>query len=1292
MPLTPEEQRELEYLEGLYGPQTAEEKGAERADTFRKVASKPRQANPTRPFSTIRAIGGGIRIAAQGLFDTWMDQEVAKYSGSRLLETHTGNNIVGSALGNNFLGSTLVTALGVLRESTTDKPLPKYRPIVLPKFKGEDEAGWAENAVRSITSFAVPYVGFLKATSALRGASLLGRLGQNIAAGAAADFVQYDPLGGNMANVLRDGFGLDNAMLDSLASEEDDAAMLQRFKAAAAGAPLGVAGDLFFEAGGRLLKAYRGWKGTVDEAAAIVENAKRGPIVLDEPKALTVATREVTETGDTAAAGARRAADDGEIPVVEADEVLDPVEAELGFKSREFDDFDDVLDFLKSKAGQADLSDEALERLAKNLLEGDPENALARLGIDPLKIDFSKWDDAAVLGRLHKGLAEVYETLASRLGRSNIRVSELAIVRGAEALGSDPGVLKSLYRATENLPELLMGARLFVGAHSAKLLSTAQAALADLKAGRGTSEAWDAFLEAFSRHAYYMGSIRGAGSEVARALRSLQITPSAGRREAQRSLADAEASEAALQASEGSLFGDAAETFAETLVTDADKIAALTRLIELRGDAGELSRSVRQLMAGSGKRITEAYKETVGNLFTTATGVANTLSGVSFLALNGIGKAAAAVARLPSLAVGGRQAFQARRALYEAWAYNEALVSGWGTAFRQTWKLLQREGLSEAAINLDGLGLNKLAARAASKSADAASSMVEHFERADVVHTKRFALTTAETRALTKWAEENAGLKVFELGLKGLIRATSAAVNAAGSASRAGTTLLINAPDQLVGTVGAQAGAKARAVQLAAAEAAEMGLEGKQLGEYLKARTVQLYGDGPEHWGPEAALNGERHAMARAGETEARMVLFQDDLETDGFRAISGLVARSGGIVTSTILPFFRTPARIIERTAIDFTPLGLVKARIRKAIAAGGSQRDEALARMSLSAVLMVAAFNLADQEADGGRTIVGNDGGFRSTARDAKRPAYSIKIGDDAIEFNRLDPLGTLLGLAADLREFYDALEDAPQRDSVMSEALDAIFWSITRNILSKSWMASLDGLVDIATAKEAGEADDAWRRLAVNAAGRLVPAAGVQKSAEAIEDGTMREARTFVDGLLRASIGADTLPIKRDFLGRPIKQTETERLIGLKGGIQAWEGDDPLNAEMAKLSLSTAKPAWTQDGVTLNPTQYSRFLEIRGQETVDPATGLTMQQALEQLIQIDGYDELPRAAKIEAWREVIHGYTALAKGQMVDEFPELGREWLKTHIWAEAAKQGWQPEQRDRELAKLKAALGL
>lgn len=1276
MALTPEEQKELDYLESLYGPQTEDEKGAEKAGTFRTMASRPVTKDTARPFSIQRAFGGGLRDAIQGVFDTVQD-----YDASR-------NMIVA-----NITDMIVTPEAPEMSASRFAMVAAEASRFTLPDFKGSEDAGWAERAVRGITSWTIPFTGFVKATSTLRGASMLGRLGQGLAAGAATDFVQFDPVAGNIANVLRDGFGIDNEMLNSLAAEEDDTAMMQRFKAAAAGAPLGIIGDAAFEAGGRLLKAYRGWKGSVDEASAIVENLKRGPVEIDQPKLLTQAQRDLTLV-DEATPAAARAADDGDIPLVEADEILDPVDAELGFKSREFDDFDDVLDFLKSKAGDANLSDDAVERMAKHLLEGDPENALARLGIDPLKIDFSKWDNEALLGRLHKGLGEIYETLAARLGRSNIRVSELAIVRGAEALGSDPGVLKSLYKATENLPELLMGARLFVGAHSAKLLSTAEAALADLKAGKGAGEAWGSFLEAFSRQAYYLGSIRGAGSEIARALRSLQTVPSGGKRLAAKVLVDADTNEAALQrlGGGGDGFSDASRTFADTLNTDAERIQALQRLIDLRGDAGELSRTTREMMSNSGQRITQAYRETVGNLFTPATGLANAGSGMSFLALNGLGKIAAALVRMPTAVAGGRLALEARRALYEAWAYNEALIDGWGVAFRETWKLLQREGLSEAAINLDGLGLHGLATKASAKSSDVGLEMVEHFERADVVHTKRFALTSAEARALNTWAEENSGLRFIELGLKGLIRSVAATVNAAGSATRAGTTLFINAPDQLVGTIAVQAGARAQAVRLAAAEAAEAGLTGKELSEYLKARTIQLYGHGPETWGASGALSGEQYVMARAGETEAKSVLFQDDLETGWLRGANAFMARHGGIVTSTIVPFFKTLSRIIERTAFDFTPLGLTKQRVLKAIAAGGPQRDEAVARMSLSAVLMMTAFGLAEDDAAEGRVIVGNDGGFRSTARDAGRPSYSIKVGDDALEFNRLDPIGTLLGIAADLREYYEAAEESPQRDSTMQEGLNALFWSVNRNILSKTWMTSLDGIMQIVTAKTPEEAEDARRRFIANSAGRMVPGAGIQKAVEGVSDGEMREARTFVDGLLRASVGADRLPTKRDFLGRPLQLSQQAKLVGLKGGIQPWEGDDPLNAEMAKLSLTTAKPAWTQDGVTLTPTQYSRFLEIRGQEAVDPATGMTMQQALDQLIQMEGYDELPRAAKVEAWREVIGGYTALAKGQMVDEFPELGAAWLKTKVWGDAAREGWQPEQRDRELQKLKQDLGL
>lgn len=1270
MPLTPEERAELDALDSYFADQDERKKGQATVDAFaaaRRLQAPTGSAPATRPFSIYRSVVGGVRDAFEGVLDTIDD------AGDFLGEaTGIGGIAFGSSASNGIIEYQNFEEFNRRGgDSVFGRAGQETEFFAQPE--GSADAGTAERLVRGLVGFAVPFTAYMRATTALRGFGVAGRMAQGLAAGAAADFTQVDPVGGNIANILRDTFGLDNAMLDSLASEEDDGALMARFKAAAAGAPLGLAGDAVFEAGGRLLKLYRVWKGTADEAAATVASFKQGPVKVDLPS------------------------EPRKVEAVEADEVINPSDKPAAGEAEEFvysprkdgepEDFEDVLDFLKSKAGGVDMDEETFGRFAKNLIEGDPENALAKLGIDPLKIDFSKYTDADMLGRLHKGLAEVYEGIATRLGRSNTRVSEKTIIRGAEALASTPDVLRDLYGSTSKLAEQVTAGRLFVGAHATKLLGDAQAALRELEQG-GTGEAWAQFLESFHRHAYFMGALRGAGSEVGRALRSLQIIARAKPKKAAELLGDAvEADTAAGAARLGRMnVEEGASAFADSLGTDAEKIAALRRLIDLRGDVSELSRTVRE---GNGvvlRRMNQALKETMGSLFSTATATYNVAAGVTFLGLNGLGRLGAAMLRTPGLAVGGRAAMEARRAWLETWAYTEGVLGGFKEAYGNTLAVLEREVLSEASINLDGLGLEKLAKRSALGSAKAGGKITGHFERADVVSTKAFAMTTAERRAFEKAAAELGGPRFFQAGLQGLARLTGGVVNAAGSAFRTGTTLFINLPDEFVGTLATRAGAYAEAVRIASREAADMELGSKQVGEYIKARAIQLFGDGPKGWSPEGVDGGAHHAIARAGDTEARAVLFQDELEFGVNRALARAVNATGG-VGSLIIPFIKTPLRILERTMVDYTPLGLLTARLRQGIAAGGAQRDEVLARLSLGLIAMSTAFQLADE-----RDMVGLDGGYLSTARDAGRPSYSLRIGDDVYEFSRIDPIGTLLGFGADMRAFMDAAGDDPEAQSTAMEAIKAMLVSISMNTLSKTWLTSIKNLTDLAGATSQDDFGIRWDKFTEGLAGRFIPAAGIQRAAEGWTDGVMREAAGFSDGLLKSTLGADQLPIRRDFLGREVHMSGMGRIAGIRGDVMPFDGDDPVMAEMERLSFREPAGARRQKGVKLNASQFSRFLQLRGQEVRDPHTGLTMEEALNQLVQMPEFQSLPKAAKVAEIRKTTRGYSDLAAEALTTEDQSYAYARLRAEVFELSAMEGWEPERRDTELTRFAEQLGL
>jgi hypothetical protein len=459
-------------------------------------------------------------------------------------------------------------------------------------------------------------------------------------------------------------------------------------------------------------------------------------------------------------------------------------------------------------------------------------------------------------------------------------------------------------------------------------------------------------------------------------------------------------------------------------------------------------------------------------------------------------------------------------------------------------------------------------------------------------------------------------------------------------------------------------------------------LEGKELGQYLKARSVQLIGDGPRGWSPDGFDGGAQQALFRAGETEAKAVLFQDDLELALNRAIARGVSATGGI-GSLLIPFIKTPLRIIERTAIDYTPLGLAKERIRWGLASGGAARDEALARVSLGMMAVMLGYQLAED-----RTIVGYDGGFLSSARDAGRPSYSLKIGDDAYEFSRLDPIGTLLGMGADLKTYFDQNEDDPNAAVGAGEMFEGFLWATAANVLSKSWLTSIRQLTDLAGATSPEDASSRWDNLLRGIGTRLVPASGIQRQLEAWGDDQLRQAATFGDGIMRASIGASGLPVKRDIVGHPLEPEGMTRLAGIRGGVMPGP-DDVLGRELEALSFRKPTAQRTQAGVKLSAGQFSRFLEIRGREVRSPHTGLTLEEALNALVRLPEYQAMSKRERIDQIRQTMDGYTALARDRLTDEDHTFALARLRAEVFNDVSIPN---DERDAAIREFADKLGI
>jgi hypothetical protein len=197
----------------------------------------------------------------------------------------------------------------------------------------------------------------------------------------------------------------------------------------------------------------------------------------------------------------------------------------------------------------------------------------------------------------------------------------------------------------------------------------------------------------------------------------------------------------------------------------------------------------------------------------------------------------------------------------------------------------------------------------------------------------------------------------------------------------------------------------------------------------------------------------------KAGEKASRYLTFQDTLSGDNWVQVVGQAGQglSNLPLGKLVLPFVRTPTNIAQYT-LERTPFAPTLKTWRDDVAAGGARRDLALARFGLgsSAAAVVASY------AASGR-ITGN--GPDNPAQRAQLMAtgwrpYSVLIGDKYVSYNRLDPIGAMIGAAADAS---DVLRYAQEDEATVGAVTAAVGLGFANAMTNKTYLAGLGGVID-------------------------------------------------------------------------------------------------------------------------------------------------------------------------------------------------------------------------------------
>lgn len=334
------------------------------------------------------------------------------------------------------------------------------------------------------------------------------------------------------------------------------------------------------------------------------------------------------------------------------------------------------------------------------------------------------------------------------------------------------------------------------------------------------------------------------------------------------------------------------------------------------------------------------------------------------------------------------------------------------------------------------------------------------------------------------------------------------------------------------------------------------------------------------------------------------------------------------------IIPFVRTPTNIF-RITLEHTPFAPLSKQFREEIKAGGSRMNIALAQVATGSMIGAAAYLAA------AAGILTGGGDPEKEARKRRRelniPDYSLKIGNKWYELRRLEPLGTLLGAAADAAEVARYMTKEENEHVAMM-----ISFAFSNAVLNKTYMRGLNDLLNVLTDPERYGAS--WEQ---SMAGTVVPSAVAFMANE--QDPYIRDAKvrgdmpamekfiqTVANGVkarlpktdINPEFNRQSLPIAIDSWGQERKQDE--KLF--KGApIKAMEeSQDPVRQEAFRLRVKGADVPEKVRGVKTNAEQYQEMSKEGGQLAHDIMSSLAGSEA---------YGGLNDAQKVEVFNKVLH-----------------------------------------------------
>ena len=363
--------------------------------------------------------------------------------------------------------------------------------------------------------------------------------------------------------------------------------------------------------------------------------------------------------------------------------------------------------------------------------------------------------------------------------------------------------------------------------------------------------------------------------------------------------------------------------------------------------------------------------------------------------------------------------------------------------------------------------------------------------------------------------------------------------------------------------------------------------------------------------------------------------------------------APASGPYVRVIVPFVRTPTNIMSYL-LERTPLAYTSQAVREDIAAGGARKDLALGKIVTGSMVMAvtAELAMAGQITGAGPTHPK----MRNILRETGWQPYSIKVGDTYYAYNRLDPIGGLLGLAADMTEIMGQTTEAEASEVALAAVL-----SITQNMASKTY---LSGVFDFVEAFFGASTDPEASNWKLNNWLNRLGGSMVPSFVAAIERQVSPEISATYDMIDRIKSRipgmSEGLPPRRNIFGEVIVPSGGLGPDIISPIYTNEVKDNPVADEMVRQQVPIGMPRRTVNGVELDAEQYDQYVLYYAGEGLGKGIP-KLKTALGNLVKSAGYrtaTDGPDGGKSLLIRSIFANYRSAAQKKLFEENAELNQ----------------------------------